>query len=275
MDASPSPLRAATDALAFSSVLPAAVAASLTAVATLAFGLPLDGHVLGLAAGGTLVVYNVDRLRDLARDRALAARRSAFVERNRSRLLGLAGAGALLCLVCALALAPGAWMLCAFVLGLGLLHRRLKRVRGIKTLYLTISWLAVVLGLPILAREPPAWPGGERFYWVAGTIGCALLANLMASNLDRKRADEQRHPAAGRQRLGPAIAIAGLGIGVGVVAPEVLRTLALIPAAQFVALGRLRQGQQFGSLVVDGALLVGACATLLLACAMGGFVVSG
>ena len=44
---------------------------------------------LGLAAAGTLVVYNIDRLRDVDRDRLTCPARTRFVERWRSALTAL------------------------------------------------------------------------------------------------------------------------------------------------------------------------------------------
>ena len=80
---------ASVEALAFSAVLPASVAGTLVMVA----GFSLVGEALYLSAGlafaGTLVVYNVDRLRDLERDRRSSPRRSAFVSQHSSLLVGL------------------------------------------------------------------------------------------------------------------------------------------------------------------------------------------
>jgi len=264
-------LRAWRDALAFSSTLAALVAGGLVTLATLAFGLPVEARVVGLATAGTLVVYNIDRLRDRTRDRQRAPKRTAFVDRNHGLLIAMTGLGAALCAACALGLAPTAWALCSVVFVTGLFHRRLKGVRGIKTAYLTLCWLAIVSGLPLLAHWPPTWPGGARFYWVVTTLGCALLANLVASNLDRQRADEGMRWVDPSRRLGPAIAIAGLGVGMGVVAPEGLRALACVPAAEFIALTRFRAGEDDGALVVDGALLIGVGGAIAMAWATGGF----
>jgi hypothetical protein len=138
------------------------------------------------------------------------------------------------------------------VLALGLLHRRLKNIRGIKTIYLAGSWLAVVLGLPLLNAGTAPTPAAVRVYWVSAILGCAILSNLLASNLDRRQAPSRSH-------LGAATGIAGLGIGFALVAPDPLRGLALIPAAEFIALSRFRTGERYGAVVVDGALLLGAC----------------
>jgi hypothetical protein len=244
------------DGLAYSSILAAGVAGALTAAASWAFGLPIDVAVVGLASSGTLVVYNIDRLRDLQRDRVLAPLRSNFIERNFKPLGVITILAAVSSAIFALQLSRSAWGLCAGILAMGLLHRRLKRIRGIKTVYLTSSWLAVVLGLPLLESQLDPSPGADQIYWVSTILGCAILSNLMASNLDR-RVD------AHRAHLGAAIVIAGLGIGFALLSPPTLRGLAMIPAAEFVALARFREGERYRAVVVDGALLIGACAAIV------------
>lgn len=249
-------------ALAYSSVIAAAVAAALVSTVALAFGLTLQAPVVLLAAGGTLVVYNIDRLRDLDRDTLLAPARSAFVTQNRSLLVGLTGTAAIVSVASGFALPRETWILCGAVLALGLLHRRLKKVRGIKTLYLTASWLAVTVGLPLAANPASARPNFEALYWVGSIVGCAILANLMASNLDRSRADESPRYGVARRRLNSAIAVTGLGMGLALVAPDALRGLVLIPGAEFFALLRHRDSESYRAIALDGALLVGACGAI-------------
>ena len=89
-------LARAVDAAVFSSAWLAAAAAGLVAASARAMEIPLDPRLLGLAAAGTLVVYNVDRLRDLERDRLTAPARSAFVERWCDALVLGTGAAALI-----------------------------------------------------------------------------------------------------------------------------------------------------------------------------------
>ena len=249
------------DALAYSSVLAAGVAAALAATASLAYAIPLEPSVITLAFSGTLVVYNIDRLRDLELDRLRAPLRSAFVDRHRRRLGLLALAAALVSGICALQIAPAAWGLCAGVLAIGLLHRRLKHIRGIKTLYLTVAWLAVVVGLPLLG--PGATAAAMSLYWTTGIIGCAIVANLLASNLDRRGEDKFSSHTAGRPRLRSAIAIASLGVGAAFMGPDTLRGLVFVPLLELWALCRFREGERYGLIVIDGALLVGALGAIL------------
>lgn len=250
------------DALAYSSLLAASVAGALATAATLAFELPLAPFAIALAVSGTLVVYNVDRLRDLEHDRPLAPLRSAFVDLHQKRLRFLTLGAAVTSGLCALRLAPAVWGLCGVVLTLGLLHRRLKHIRGIKTLYLTLAWLAVVLGLPLLGPGRPPQPGSV--YWVFAIIGFAILSNLLASNLDRRRAEENQRHLGSRSRLGITIAAAGLGVVAALIGPEALRSLVLIPLAELLVLCRFREGEHYALVVVDGALFAGACGTITL-----------
>ncbi|MCA9512339.1 MAG: hypothetical protein KC560_16640, partial [Myxococcales bacterium] len=78
--------RAALDAIVFSSAWTGAAAVALTAAAARALGVEAPPAALALAFGGTLVVYTVDRLRDLERDRLTSPARSAFVARHRGAL---------------------------------------------------------------------------------------------------------------------------------------------------------------------------------------------
>lgn len=116
----------------------------------------------------------------------------------------------------------------------------------------------MVLGLPLAGIERGTWPSLERLYWVISIVGCSIVANLMASNLDRRRATEERARAVPRRRLNSSIAVAGLGLGFAVVAPDALRGLAAIPFAEFVAAVRYRDDELYVPVVIDGALLVGA-----------------
>jgi hypothetical protein len=245
------------DWLAFPGFVPAAVAGGLLLAATAALGSPPNWVVAGLATTGTLVVYNVDRLRDTAADRASAPLRTAFVEGHRRGLWLLT----LVSLASSLALAAGSarevQLLCAAVLALGLLHRRLKRWPRSKLFHVGAAWLAVTVGIPALgARDPSALP------WVLAVFACAIGANLVATSL---RTDERRGGGdRGGHPLRTARAAASLGVVVGLLGPAPVHGLAAIPACELLALACFRPGERYGLVVVDGALLVGAAIVLAL-----------
>lgn len=244
-------LRAALDWLAFSSVWVAAAAGALCSAASLALGAPAAGAVVGIAFAGTLFVYNVDRLRDLDRDRAAAPERSAFVERNARGLRALTLASGLAAAACAVGIGARPALLLAPVLALGLLHRRVKHLAHLKSLYITGAWIAVVVGLPVACRGETADAG-----WVAGVLAPAIFANAVAFNVRDREAGVVRY---GRRRaLRAARLTATAGVALAVAAPQAVRPLAAVPAATLVALLCFRSDERYGPIFVDGALSLGS-----------------
>jgi 4-hydroxybenzoate polyprenyltransferase len=248
-------LLAALDALAWSSLGLALAAAALAAAASRALEVAPAPAVLGLAFGGTAVVYVVDRLRDLARDRESAPARAAFVERHRAALVALAGLGGALAAASALALRPPAVALALAVAALGLLHRRLKRWFFVKPAYLTFAWTAVPVGLPA-AQDPAA----RHVAFAAAVVGTSVLANVALSNL------RDGEGVAGRIGARRTFAVAGsvlaAGLAAALLAPPAVRPLAALPLAMGAALLGFRPSERYGALAVDGALLAGALAAL-------------
>ena len=243
------------DGLAFSLWLPAAVAAAVCASVGGALGASEVPRWAILAASGSFIVYGVDRLRDLERDRATSPRRSAFVERNAlgfrvalvlAALIGLsAGAGA----------SPPAVLLCAGLGGLGLLHRRLKQVPAFKSLYVAFAWTGVCVGLPMLATTTPR-PVGPAL-WAASILFPTFWANLVASNLRDDEAGLSPAPA-----LRAARVVVFTAAALALWAPTPVAPLGWVAFMEGCALLRFRPTEHYGHLVVDGALLVGALLTL-------------
>jgi len=183
------------DAVVFSCVWLGAAAGCLTAAAAVGLGVAIDPRAVGLAFTGTLVIYNVDRLRDLDRDRLTSPARSNFVVCHERALRGLTTAAAVVALALATAAGARIALLLAPVLAAGLAHRRLKRFAFAKHAYITVGWLLVVVGIPWVLD--PAVRGAD---WVVAALGSALLANAIASNV--------RDREAGAARLGPERALA-------------------------------------------------------------------
>lgn len=237
-----SPIARAIDALLFSGAWVALAAASLTAACFRVFGAAPRASILALAFFGTLAVYTIDRLRDLERDRVTAPLRSAFVAQHRRALTAIAIAAAIASAFCALSAGPRVIAISGVVLILGLLHRRLKRLSLLKPIYLVFAWLAVAVALPA-AVVPSAANAG----FAALVLAPALFANVAAS-----------------RSLVAAGALALLGVALAGVAPVAVRPLGAVALATFVALLRFRRTERFGLGILDGALTVGALASLLV-----------
>ena len=251
--------------LAFTGLWPAAVAAGLAA----ACGWTLDpgaaggrlAPVLGLGVLGTLVVYNVDRLRDLEQDRLTAPQRSIFVLRHEKALTLLCGASGLACLPLALLLPAAAWGACGLALVLGLFHRRLKANRpAAAVFYVTLAWLAVVVGIPAatLGARPVA------VLAAASALGPAIAANLVASEL---RGLPSSAAVGRRLRLGQWLALAGCLASL-LYAPT--RPLIAVPLCAWASLAGFRSSERYALIVLDGALLAGALMALAWVLALGG-----
>jgi hypothetical protein len=250
--------KALVEPLAWSGLWVALAAGALAAAASGAMGLGPASEVVALVAAGTFVVYAVDRLRDVARDRETAPRRTAFVERHARALAAAAAVAGAAAVALALRVGPSAPLVLAPVAALGFGHRRVKHLAFAKSAYLTLAWVCVVVLFPALALG-----GAHHVAWAALAIGAALQANAIASNV------RDREGAVARIGTGPALRLAHgavvLGIGVALAGPAPVRPLACVPAATGLALLRFRADETYGLVVVDGALLAGGLAALALA----------
>jgi hypothetical protein len=237
----------------------ALAAAVLAAAASRAMGLPIRPDVLGLAFAGTLVVYGVDRLRDLPRDRLTSPDRAAFVARHHRLLSVVTAAAGVVAVACGLRIGLRAVGVAALVMAVGLLHRRLKRLAFAKALYISAAWVAVVVGVP-LAASPGSLPRSPLA--TAACLGLAILANAIASNV---RDDEAGAAQVGPERaLRAARGVAVLGLLAGLLAEPGARGLIAVPTATLAALIGFRPTERYGLVAVDGALIAGGLAALLL-----------
>lgn len=243
------------DRIAFTLWVPPAIGFVLAA----AVGRVLHADEVGrwalIAAAGSAVVYGIDRLRDLERDRRTSPRRTAFIERNaRVFRVALVAAAALLA-IAAVGAPPAALALCGLLGVVGLLHRRLKGIPALKSLYVSFAWTGVCVGLPWLATpDRPALVGAA----CAAILFPTFWANLVASNLrdDEAQIGPETALSLARAALVLALAVAWL-------APTTIAPLAWIPAAELLALFAFRPTEHYGHLGVDGALLAGGLATLV------------
>lgn len=248
-------IRSALDALAFSSLLAACVGFSLC----LAIGRALEspGRVRGalLVGLGTFIIYNLDRLRDTARDRSTSPDRTAFIEQHRGTLTFALAVAAIVFGGLLFSVSRAVAALVVAVGLIGLFHRRLKTGAARKALYVSGAWLLACLGIPWLEAGRP-----DSALWAGAMIFPPLLANLAASNVR-----DGEHETF-RTRPDRLVAICGamtlLSVVAALLAPTSLRPLVWIPIAEWVALLGFRPGERYGHLVIDGALLVGSLAAL-------------
>ena len=213
-----------------------------------------------MAAAGTFIIYNLDRLRDIDRDRATSPLRTAFVLRNLRGLYVAVGFVAVGFLAALLAAPPSIILLCTAIGLVGLFHRRLKEFAALKAAYVSIAWVAACVGIPWIASGRIS-PGP----WLASILLASLTANLIASNLrDRVPSVEGEGVRSGTSpALWAARAMTILAIAVTLAAPASLQALVWIPVCEGLALAYFRPTERYGHFAVDGGLLVGAGVTWL------------
>jgi hypothetical protein len=252
-------LRSAVDAFAYSGLWTAAAAGSLAWAAgrAVAGGVatPQLGAVCLLASAGTVVVYSLDRLRDLTRDATTSPARTAFVSNHRGALIALVVSAGVVSLSAVWSLPISAWGLCGAVLTMGLLHRRLKTERLCTLAYVTASWVAIVVWLPALVAGPAV-----RSVPLLGTtlgIALAIAANAIASELRGMRFDAV---AAIRLRRARFAALASCVLCLTLPG---IQAIALIGATTWISVLFFRVDERYGLVTLDGALVLGGLAAAL------------
>lgn len=250
----------AADAFAFSSGLAATIGLSLSMLASRILDAPDAATWATLSAGGTFIIYNLDRLRDIERDRAKSPLRTAFVLRHRNRLYAAVGIVAI-AFAAILVEAPRPIGLLCLAIGLvGFFHRRLKQGAAWKAAYVSIAWVAACVGMPWLASGR-----GDAGPWLATILLASLAGNLIASNLRDDDGAFARRIAAGDSLVALWIARAMfmLAFAITLAAPAALLPLAWIPVCEGLALAYYQPTERYGHLAIDGGLLVGALIALI------------
>jgi len=244
------------DPLVFSSLWAAAVTPWLMYAAADANGFPLPAAAAVLGFAGTLVVYGLDRLRDLARDRVTKPARSAFVTRHAGSLRGMYSLAVPVGVIALVQLPPASWLPVGLAGGLGLFHRRLKGTPALEVAYVAFAWVTICIGLPVTAA---------RGSLAAAVPSASVLALVLAANLVASNAAE---PGVGPTRRLAAKAVALCTAGLVVCALPGAQTLWPIALFELLAVAGLAAGptdtERYGPVVIDGALPVGAAVALWL-----------
>jgi hypothetical protein len=246
----------ALDAFGFGNGVVALAAVALVAAASRAMALRPDPAVLLLAASGTLAIYGLDRLRDVARDRRTSPRRTAFVEAHRSAIAWLTGLAGVAAVAAGLLAGPPVTAVAAVVATFGLVHRRLKERIFAKPVYLVLSWTAVAVAFP-LARDPV----GRHVPAVAAIVALSVWANVILSNL--KDAEGAAAQFGAKRAWRVALAACAASAALALLGPPPVARLVALPIAMAVAVLGYRRSETYAALGIDGALAVGAGLALL------------
>jgi hypothetical protein len=114
------------------------------------------------------------------------------------------------------------------------------------------------VGVPVAIERAAA-----QVAWTASVVALAIFANAVASNVRDAEVAAARFGT--RAALQVARGAAAAGVLVGVLAPADIRSLVAVPLATLIVLVPFRRSERYGLIVVDGALLVGALASVTIA----------
>jgi hypothetical protein len=216
-----------------------------------AAGLEWSPYALIVGFTGTLVVYGVDRLRDLGRDARTRPIRSAYIAQHGAPLRWLYGLCVPLGAMAMLSLPATAWIPVGVAGGLGLLHRRLKGWPAFERAYVTLAWVAVCVGLPVASAGGTAASAGPP----AVVLSLVIAGNLIATQA--------------RGRGGAAsllLCLGGLGAAWAIPGARALWPIAALEAMAILGFAsRPKDPERYALVVVDGALTVGAALCVGLA----------
>lgn len=239
-----------------------AVAVALLAAVAQALGLALDPATVGLVLTGSLGVYLVDRLLDRRADRVAHPRRADRFHRH-GRPIALLATGLVVAAVVQGLMQP--WrviLLMVGVVALATAHLRLKGHGWFKPLYITVSWLAVTVGIPSLHSPNSSTTDLVDVKTVLIVVGLALAADVLACDAADREAEargDSRHRVWNLARLAAAMGLASaLTLGGAAAA------LWPVPAAVLLSLIPYRPNEDWTAGAVDAALGLGAVAALIL-----------
>lgn len=196
---------------------------------------------------GTLAVYNIDRLRDIDRDRTNTPKRSAFVELHQSTLWILVCISFILAVGLVAPFSSHDLLILLPALLLGLFHRRLKNIPNFKPYYVSGAWTLVLVGLP--AKESSAL---NNLLPLASLVAVCVFANTLVSGAKFKDSAKKM-----------ALGLTGAGVFIAIFSGDEFRSLISVPAILFIALLPARSGEWYRLCVPDGALALGATVAVL------------
>ena len=233
------------DLLAFSSLLVSLAALSIAYCTLVFMGIPISYSILLLIFFGTLIIYNIDHISGMKEDKKDNPSRYYFVSRNITLLKVLIFISALICLalITKIGLLKSAFLIPVAIIGI--FHRRIKYNPIVTSIYITISWLAVVVIFPGYINE-----NYSNIEWIIFIIGTALLANAYTSSI--------LLTSNAKKLIGTPMIITIMGIASAAFAPAKLIPLIFIPLITFIALTKFRNIERYEHLYLDLSLILGS-----------------
>ena len=174
------------ESLAYTGTIVAMLASSLAIFTFLFLNSEINYILLVLIFCGTLVIYNLDHLKDINSDKNTNPKRVNFIKDNTRLIYLITGLSMLLSLLAVYHLGIRILPIIVLPFLLGLIHRIIKNSPLFSALYITLSWLMITLYLPAFLTDNP-----KNIITLSIIVAIFLFCNAYASSIRKKHYAEK------------------------------------------------------------------------------------
>ena len=230
--------------VAYTGTIAALFAVSISIFTFLFLGSAINHYLILLILCGTLVIYNLDHLKDINSDKSTNPKRVKFISENKLLIYFITGSSAFLSVLSVYMIGLQLIPLILLPFLFGLMHRIIKNSPLFSAFYITLSWLMITVYLPAYLTDNP-----KEVITLSVVIGIFLFCNAYTSSIRRKPYAEKY----ARYMLYLSV--------INLVIILVLRGsyLGIIPAALFttMALTNFIDDENYELILLDGMQLLG------------------
>ena len=169
------------EALAYTGTIAAILAVSISIFVFLFLGSGINYILLVLIFCGTLVIYNLDHLKDIESDKTTNPKRVKFISGNKFLIYSIIGISFALSVSAVYFLGTHLVPLIILPFLFGLFHRIIKNSPAFSAVYITLSWLMITVYLPAYLTGKPG-----KIIFLSIIIGILLFFNAYTSSLRQK-----------------------------------------------------------------------------------------
>ncbi len=167
--------------LAYTGTIAAMLATSIAIFTFLFLGTGINYILLVLIFCGTLVIYNLDHLKDINSDKATNPKRVNFIINNKRLIYLITGISMILSVSAVYYFGIKLIPIIALPFLLGIVHRIIKNSPLFSAVYITLSWLMITVFLPAYLTDKP-----KEIIILSIIAGIFLFCNAYASSIRQK-----------------------------------------------------------------------------------------
>lgn len=242
-----------TNSFIYSSIFVAIISSFLSTLPLHFLNNDIEINKICLIFFGTLFVYNFDHIIDIKSDRTTNPGRTRFISNNREilKLITVISGFISSCIFIIYHSAENFILIPALIFGV--FHWKFKTKRVMSALYITLSWVLVVVIFP-LAQD---FELNKDTLFIISILGLTFLGNALVFMAD------DMNPAKKLKTVHYSKIIVFIALIFSVTSPASLKYLVFIPALTLLGLVFYREDERYHLLYLDGALLAGGILCLL------------